>query len=186
MLTGTGLRWLACLWGTGGKFSQPGWGLRPDSAISTCEACLDGRQPEFRLLCLRLVRPPAQQDPQLPPAHRTFNAGDRWAVWRVLATNTEFSNILLQLLLQKHQPSAPSRCQWLCLSAEPSPRRIFWHPPETWRICQPTRQLLLPGREQNWNGLWWGTILLAALARSLCFATDSLRQHISKGGDSCA
>ena len=85
-------------------FSQLGWGLRPDSAISTCEACLDGRQPEFRLLCLRLVRPPAQQDPRLPPAHRTFNAGDRWAVWRVLATNTEFSNILLQLLLQKHQP----------------------------------------------------------------------------------
>ena len=29
------------------------------------------------------VRPPAQQDPRLPPAHRTFNAGDRWALRRV-------------------------------------------------------------------------------------------------------
>ena len=66
-----------------GSFSQPGWRLRPDSSLSTCEASLDGRQPEFRLLCLRMVRPPAQQDPRLPPAHRTFNAGDGWALWRV-------------------------------------------------------------------------------------------------------
>ena len=30
-----------------------------------------------------MVRPPAQQDPRLPPAHRTFNAGDGWALRRV-------------------------------------------------------------------------------------------------------
>ena len=90
-------------------------------------------------------------------------------------------SILLKVLVQKHQPSTSSGCRRLCVSAKPSPGRIFWHPSSTWCLHQPARQLFLPRGEQDGDGIRRRAIFAATLARPLRLTTDCLRQHVSKG-----